>query len=392
MLKYWIWLATRKGLSARTICRIARWFPSPQAAFYAPPEAYSGIPGLREPKSLLDKDMNGAEDILIRCRKKGIRIMTMQDAAYPEQLRQLSDAPIVLYCKGMPVDLTAPMLGVVGTRDASVYGRTQAKQFGYGLARSGCTVVSGGAGGVDTEALRGAILGGGEAIAVLGCGVDVVYPSENKELFRTIEEHGCLISEYPPGTRPYRFNFPARNRIISGLSLGVLVVEAPQKSGALITAKHAEDQNRDIFALPANVGVASCAGNLELLRNGAAPAMDAWDIVQTYLAQYPELLRENHDILPREAGEEAVPETENEKLVIDKPEPKAYIDLKDTQITLTQEERQLLELLRDGAKHIDELVAKTGIVSSRALSMLTMLQVRGIVCRPAVGMYELAEK
>ena len=139
MLKYWIWLATRKGLTSRELCCVAHWFPSPEAAFMASEKAYKEIPGLRAPKGLLDKDLTKAKQILEACRKKGIEIITLHDASYPEQLMQLADAPIVLYRKGLSVDFNAPLIGVVGTRRASVYGLSQTKKISYGLARSGCT-------------------------------------------------------------------------------------------------------------------------------------------------------------------------------------------------------------------------------------------------------------
>jgi len=388
MLRYWLWLSTRKGLSPRGICAVARKFPSVEQAYYAPPEAYREVSGICDTQALMDKDLTGAERIIAKCAKEGIRIITMQDAAYPKRLLSLSDAPVVLYCKGSMPDLNMPSVAVIGTRKSSVYGMTQAKRFGYGLAASGCTVISGGALGVDTEALRGAVLAGGPAIAILGCGLDVDYPKANRELFRQIAQTGCLISEFPPGTAPYSYNFPQRNRIISGMSLGVLVTEAPAKSGALITADHALEQGRDVFVLPANVGVRSFDGNLRLLRDGATPVGEVRDILQEYAAQYPQILKKRASELPEEA---ALAEPE-EKKVIDKPKPKAYIDLKDTLAVSTPNERRLLELLQKGPTHIDDLVEMTGMTTGAALAALTVLEVKKIVCRPSPRMYELAEK
>jgi len=395
MLKYWLWLATR-NLTPRQRCSVARHFGSAKDAYFAKEDAYAAVSGIRSPRDLLDKDLNEALEILADCKAKKIRIITMQDAAYPTRLAQLKDAPVVLYCKGAEVDLNDPMIAIVGTRKSSAYGMAQAKQFGFGLARCGFTVISGGAAGVDTKALRGALLGDGTAIAVLGGGVDVIYPKSNADLFWQIEKNGCLISEYPPGTTTYPSHFPERNRIISGLSLGVLVTEAPEKSGSLITARDALEQDRDVYVLPANLGAANCAGNVQLMREGAVAVTQVWDILQEYQSRYPDILKENEDEMPEEPPMEELrqePESRpKEKKVIDKPEPKAYIDLKETKTALTEKERMLAELLRDGPMHLDILSQKASMTAGEILANMTMLQVKGIVCRPSGGLYELTEK
>ena len=395
MLKYWLWLSTRKGLGSRGAWLVAQHFLSPEAAYGAAPEEYAKIEGLRSWEPLLDKDLSLPERILRQCYENEISILTAQDAAYPDRLKVSDDPPVVLYYKGILPRLDGPSIGVVGTRKASVYGLTQARRLGYGLARCGCTVISGGAKGIDTEALKGALTGGSPVIAVLGCGVDVVYPRENKQLFRDIVQNGCLISEYPPGTAPLPQHFPVRNRIISGLSLGILVAEAPEKSGALITADRALEQGRDVFVLPANVGVESCGGNLKLLREGAIPVRDAWDILQEYDAQYPQL--RNQQPLGSRAGGEIVvqPEPKEEpkpKKDIDKPKAKAYIDLKDIMETLSRDEQTLAVLLHSGPMHIDVIVDQAQMAAGRALASLTLLEVKGIVQRPSARMYELKQK
>jgi len=388
MLKYWLWLATRKGLGSFGACQIVRRFSSAEQAYYAPKEAYMGISGVHHTDSLADKDLTEAEQIIARCTELGIRIITMQDAGYPARLRTLDDAPVVLYCKGNLSDLDVPSVAVIGTRRSSVYGMTQAKRFGFGLARCGCTVVSGGALGVDTEAIAGAVMAGGPVIVVLGCGLDVDYPKQNRQLFAQVANVGCLISEFPPGTAPYASNFPQRNRIISGMSLGTLVTEAPAKSGALITADHALEQGRDVFVLPANIGVKNFEGNLKLLRDGALPVGSVWDILQEYAPQYPHTLKQAEEELPVEELPVEIPI----KKVIDKPKSRAYIDLKDILNGLTSEERVLAQLLQSGPMHIDDLVEKTGMTAGGALASLTVLEVKKIVSRPSPRMYELTEK
>ena len=398
MLRYWLWLATRKGLSRRNMWLVARHFASAEAAYTADREAYGEIEGLKDCQSLLDKDLTQADQILRQCYEKGISILTVQDAAYPDRLRVADDPPVVLYYKGMLPNLNGPIVGVVGTRKASAYGMTQARRMGYNLARCGCVVVSGGAKGIDTEALKGALTGGGSVVVVLGCGADVVYPAENRSLFRDVEANGCLISEYPPGMPPLSANFPVRNRIISGLSLGILVVEAPKKSCALITANRALEQGRDVFVLPANVDVDSCSGNLALLREGAIPVRDAWDLLEEYEALYPGIL--SKQLLEEPVSVQIPPETvpvetpriqPKSKKDIDKPKPRAYIDLKDVMDGLNSEERLLAELLQEGPVHVDVIADRSGLNAARAVAVLTLLEVKGIVRHPSANVYELMQ-
>ncbi len=402
MLRYWLWLSTRKGLGARGAYLVARHFATPEAAYFADPKTYEWIDGLRDFSGLLDKDLSLPQQILGRCYELGISLLTIQDAAYPQRLLAIDDPPLVLYYKGVLPDLNGPVVGVVGTRKASLYGLSQARRMGYGLSKCGAIVVSGGARGIDTEALRGGLMGGSPVAAVLGCGVDIAYPAENRSLFREIQTYGCLISEYPPGTTPRRDFFPVRNRIISGLSAGVLVVEAPEKSGALITAQRALDQGRDVFALPANVGQETGSGNLDLLREGAILARDPWDILQEYAAQYPSQV-EKRDCrgwdareLPKEEIGETLPETtktkpDPEKKPVDKGENRNYIDAKKILGTLRPDEQQLILLLEEGPVHIDALSEQLQQPPGCILALMTMLEVKGYIRRLPGRMFSLAE-
>ena len=255
MLKYWIWLSTREGVSNVQALSLLSRLGSAAAIYQADEDALKDADGRSVPASLLDKSLTGAEIILQQCYQKNIHVMTIQDAQYPARLRVISDPPIVLYYKGVfPAIDTSPVIAMVGTRKASAYGLMQAKRLGYQVAKSGGIVVSGGADGIDTMCLTGALTADRPVIAVLGCGVDVVYPAGNRVLFEDIAAHGCLLSEYPPQTPALGSHFPVRNRIISALSLGVVVVEAPKRSGALITANRALEQGRDVFTVPGNVG------------------------------------------------------------------------------------------------------------------------------------------
>ena len=375
MLKYWLWLTTRKGLGHRGAFLAAQHFPSAEAAYYAEEEDYAAIPGLRNYKSLLDKDLTLPQQILNKCYEKGIGILTFQDAAYPVRLKNIDDPPLVLYYRGTLPDFNGPAVAVVGTRKASAYGLVHARSMGYGLSKCGCIVVSGGARGNDTMALTGALTGGTPAVAVLGCGVDVVYPPENKGLFDDLCHYGCLLSEYPPGTEALPGHFPVRNRIITGLSLGVLVVEANERSGSMISARHALEQGRDVFAIPAGIDTPGFAGNLRLLRDGAILVRDAWDILEEYVHLYPEQLhRSACKQLPLQ-------ETKSVSAPVVSNQMRQDLKLEERFSKLSQEERTIAETLKDGPKHIDLIVEEVQIPISQALSTLTMLEISGMVKR-----------
>ena len=292
VLQYWIWLSTRKYLSCERQLALLERFGSPQEVYLADEDALKRAFELRprELTSLCDKDLSAADAILAQCDQKRVGILTWQDACYPERLKNIANPPLILYYEG-----TFPMLdeqvsiAVVGSRRASAYGLLHAKRLGYQLGRSRIVVVSGGARGADTQALLGAMTAGYPVIAVLGCGTDVTYPAENKVLFDDIRKHGCLLSEYPPGTPPLAEHFPVRNRILCGLCQGVLVTEAPKESGAMITARLALDEGRDVFTIPVNLGVESAAGNLSLLKSGAILVESSYDVLKEYAGRYPGL-------------------------------------------------------------------------------------------------------
>ena len=410
MLKYWLWLTTRKGMTVREQLAVLRHFGTPEAAYCADAGALRGIEGLRSAKPLEDKSLDEAETVLNDCYRRQIAIMTYQDAVYPDRLRQIDDPPLVLYYQGtVPAIDTEPVIAVVGTRRASAYGLLQAKQFGYQLGRMGAIVVSGGADGIDTMALKGALTAGNPVVAVLGCGVDIAYPAANRGLFEDVRARGWLVSEYPPGTPANSFHFPVRNRIMSALSLGTLVIEAPLRSGALITARRALDQGRDVFAVPANVDSETCAGNLELLRQGALVATDGWDVLKEYQYLFPELSRRQPQTIPMTLGrseqpkeqkeqksrivasERALPENDDIKSV-DKPENKAYIDVHEIMEGLSADERAIVEQLADGPKHIDDIVDGCQLPAGRVLASMTLLEVKGHIRRLPARRFSLAEK
>ena len=282
MLIHWIWFATRTGMGDKMKAVLLSHFEDPEEVYFAPELEFERFEELSPSavESIMDKELSESEQILARCREQGIHILTLQDAAYPKRLKNIPDPPMVLYYKGtLPEFDELPVIGVVGTRKASVYGLTTAKRLGYQIAACGGTVVSGMATGIDAVAMKGALTAGGSVVGVLGCGADVVYPLSNRWLYADTQKYGCILSEFPPGTPPVGRNFPRRNRIISGLGCGVLVVEAPEKSGALITARLSAEQGRDVFVVPANIDVESARGSNALMRDGAIPVSSGWYIM-----------------------------------------------------------------------------------------------------------------
>ena len=219
MLEYWLWLSGRRGLGVRGLRALLEQFGTPEAVYCASDAEYPSDIRPDGRTSLADKELAPARQTLQQCYRQCIHIVTLQDAVYPQRLKNIDDAPLVLYYQGVLPDFDAePVIAMVGTRRASAYGLLQAKRLGYELGRYGAIVVSGGAAGIDTLALRGAVSSGTPPVAVFACGVDVDYPAANRSLFEDLRTNGCVMSELPPGTPPLPEHFPSRNRILSGRS------------------------------------------------------------------------------------------------------------------------------------------------------------------------------
>ena len=294
MLEHWLWLAHRPGINEHTKVLLLQYFGSPEGVYTAADCELTEIPGLTGAgrKSLADKSMEQYEAALMRCRRENIRILTYLDEEYPRRLKNIYNPPLVLYYKGtLPKFDGYPTIGVVGTRRCSAYGVSVAEKLGGEISSCGGTVVSGLADGIDAAAMSGALRVGCPTVGVLGTGADIVYPAVNRALFAQVERCGCLLSEFLPGTGAFKYNFPKRNRIMAGLSCGVLVVEAPQKSGSLITARQALEQGRDVFVVPGNVDLEGFQGSYQLLRDGAIPAGDGWEVVGEYADRFPGKVR-----------------------------------------------------------------------------------------------------
>lgn len=301
---------------------------------------------------------------------------------------------MVFYFKGqLPSWQAQPVIGVVGTRKASPYGLQTAHLLASQIAACGGLVVSGVASGIDALAMEGALDAEKPAVGVLAGGVDVVYPASNRALFRRTEENGCLISEYPPGSRPYPWNFLHRNRIISGISNGLLVVEAPVKSGALNTARHAFSQGRDLFVAPGNLGVETCLGSNGLLQEGAYAALSGWDVVKHYETLYPGAVEKRPvplrkavgKPLPRVAESQLLPENQNTekeasaKNSIDKLEKSTYSVINKRPANLSEQENAVLALLGDTPQLPDSVMDASALPSGTVQSILTRLAIKGLV-------------
>lgn len=284
---YWLWMSLKLGPANDRFVNLMSKVDSPYDLYRMDADELAQLTDDDETvRKLSDKRLNEAADIMDFCVIRSIGILTYADPKYPERLKTLFNPPMVLYYRGKLPDFDYHLcIGVVGTRKMSAYGQHTAYRMGYELGGCGAVVVSGMALGIDGVATCAAIEAGGTVVAVLGCGVDQVYPKAHARLMDAVMQHGVVISEYPPGTEPFGRNFPVRNRIISGLCQGTVVVEADLHSGALITAEHAILQGRQLFVLPGNVGEENTEGTNRYLRDGANIALGAEDVVRYY--DYP---------------------------------------------------------------------------------------------------------
>jgi DNA processing protein len=290
----------------------------------------------------VDKEMEGI-------KKNNVRLVTIKDEQYPAGLRQLNDAPIVLYTKGEMEGLDKYAVAMVGSRNPTYYGSQVAEGMSYELAMKGLTIVSGMARGIDTASHRGALKADGRTIAVLGSGIDVPYPRENKRLMDEIASSGAVISEFPMGTLPEKGNFPRRNRLISALSLGVIVVEATIDSGSLITVGYALEQGKEVFAVPGNITSRKSKGTNDLIKRGARLIECADEVVEELRPQLIGIMKEDKArdkrLLPR----------------------------------MTEEERAILQHLGHEPKHIDDIIRESSVSVNKALSLLLSLELKGVI-------------
>lgn len=403
-LKYWIWLSDLP-LRPRTRSLLITHFGSALAAYFALPGDCEALGGLdrAEIEALKNKDLRRADQIVSRCGELGISAVTICDAIYPRRLARIYDPPALLYVRGhLPSMDDEAAIAIVGTRSATPYGMKMASRMGYGITKCGGLVVSGLTWGIDGEGARGALRAGGSCVGVLGTAIDAQLDA----LGRDVEAVGAIVSEYPPGAETHSSNFRWRNRITSGLSMGVVVVEAPEKSGALLFADEALEQGKEIYVVPANADADSGAGSNSLLKEGAKPVTDGWDVMCELQPLFPyrvhepgkEALtipqeQETGPLLPKpqrarrskpEKGEDfEVLRAPATKKVIDNKNQLSYIDKMKLQEGLTEPQRQIVSAITGPDTQIDDIIDKTGLSAQAVLSELTLLQIKGLVSQSA---------
>ncbi len=345
-LAYWIGFNKVRGIGPARLRALLDVFGDVESAWRAPTAALQEV-GLDRRSLATFLEVRAKLDLaaeLERVTRAGVQALCWDDPGYPARLLTISDPPTVLYVRGelRPEDDWA--VAIVGTRHASAYGREAARTVAADLARAGVTVISGLARGIDSQAHRAALEAGGRTLAVLGSGIDIIYPWENAKLAQDIVAKGALVSEYPLGTQPEASNFPPRNRIISGLSRGVIVVEAGEQSGALITSDFAADQGRDVFAVPGSIFARSSQGTNRLIRDGATPVLSANDVLEALnLTTVPQQVQAQM-LFPADATEAL-----------------------------------LLDQLSDDALHVDEVSRATGLPIATVTSTLALMELKGLV-------------
>ena len=363
--KYWIALNMVPGVGPITYRKLLNAFGTPEQVLAASAHQLHTIPGIsgKVVQHLLNFGFpDRVKRELEAIEQQRISLLTWDDQAYPESLKTIFDPPPVLYLKGNQFQPHEVLVAVVGSRRASTYGKMTAEKLCAELALKGVGVVSGMARGIDSAAHKGTLKAGGRTIAVMGCGVDVVYPPENTRLYAEIIEKGAIISEFPLHTKPDRGNFPARNRIISGISLGTVVVEAGLQSGALITADMALEQGRDVFAVPGNINSASSRGTNRLLKQGAGLVEHADDILHALSREISHRLSTLQPELPFGQKQSAIP-------------------------SLTEDEQRVYALISSEPLHIDDITVRSQLPSGTVSAILMMLEMKSVIRQLAGKMF-----
>lgn len=380
-LKFWVWLTEQNRLGGPARQALLEHFGSPEEVYYAEPGDLLQVEGITadQVQALENKSLDRAQSILEECARKDIFLLTAQDALYPQRLKNIYDPPLLLYGRGsMPLFDEEAAVAVVGTRSCSPYGIRTAERFGFEMSKQGGLVVSGLARGIDAASQLGALRAGGLTAAVLGCGVDVVYPPENDRLYEDVAASGVLLSEYPPGAEPFGWHFPARNRILSGLCLATLVVEAPEKSSALITAATALEQGRDVFAIPGPLDAEGSVGCNRLIRDGAGLATESWDILREYQSRYPHKLHPDGEKLPPLPKKSEIFYPERSKKPKVAPSGLPVINVRRNAEGLTDDQIKVLRILDDKEPMLtDDIALRANVPVRRILSAVTMLEIDG---------------
>lgn len=378
---YWIWLQHALGAGSTKPERILSTYPSLRDFYDAGRQSWllEGYFTQREIRAMEMWPVDKAAAQLEFSEKMGQRVITPESDEYPELLRQIPNPPCALYMRGSLSELAGRLpIAIVGTRKATATGRSAARSIAFELAKKGTVIVSGGALGIDTAAHQGALQANGWTICVLGCGIDAQYLMVNASMRDAIAANGALISEYPPGTQPLNSNFPIRNRIISGLCLGTLVVEAASRSGSLITADFALDQGRDVFAVPADIFSPVSQGVNNLIKSGAKPVSRADEILEEYSDRFPEKIfldgGKTHDMIKDNGMFPKAQEKESEKPDLE---------------NLSEDAKLIRAALTKAPCHISQIGTKTKLPTSRLLSAITELELEGAVKSYSGGRYSL---
>lgn len=387
------------GIGSVTMARLLRHFGNSDAILGATEAQLLQVPEMRpaQIKATLQARKIDPRQELEAAQKAEVNLLTYDDDDYPPALLNIADPPFLLYVKGKLLLSDQQSLAIVGTRNPSRYGCEQSERFAAGLARVGYTVISGLARGIDTCAHRGALAVGGRTIAFVGCGFKHTYPPENRDLLAEIAQHGAAISEFPLDVLPTAQNFPRRNRLIAGLSLGVLVIEAPERSGSLITARQANEMGREVFAIPGRIDHEQCSGCHSLIRDGAVLVRRLDDILEelplfTGVITTQKETRNNED--ENDKGDNNADENNNdeisnvadEEITVKKPRKKSTRKASATKIadespmTANTAEQKILSLLKQNAQlHIDEIANALNINTATLLAQLLMLELRGAI-------------
>lgn len=374
----WLTLSMIPGVGTAKFIRLLARFHSPGEVLRASVTEVADVVGeelavrISQYKDVVD--ISGQERAM---KRWGAQLVTLEDASYPSRLAEIYDPPLTLFIRGTLTEGDERSIAIVGTRKPSSYGLQLAEEFAEQLAARGFTIISGLASGIDTAAHRGALRAKGRTIAVLGNGVDIVFPPENRALMDEIIQNGCVLSQFPMGMKPRAEYFPYRNRIISGLSLGTLVIEAPARSGALITAQLAAEQGREVFAVPGPVNNVNSVGPHRLIQEGAKLVQTVDDIL-IELEQEKPGVETLHEETTREFRKHRPVDTVNEEAT--KPAPARTDQGRfDTAVSVSPQEKDILSALSPEGSFVDEIAMACRIPISEALSSLTLLEMKGLV-------------
>ena len=381
-IKYSVWLSESLGAGNCKGIKLLELFGSAEKVYNATDSELLKSRALykNDINKMRKTTLNAAESIVKDCEINGIDIITVNDSKYPKTLKEIENPPIVLYIKGsLPDFYNIPSISIVGPRKITEFGKRAAYSLSYRLAKAGFTVVSGGALGADTHAHVGAIKAGGVTVLVLGCGIKSHYLQKNEKLREFISENGCLISEYSPDTPASKFTFPIRNRIISGLTLGTVVIEAGEKSGSLITAHHANEQGRDVFVIPGSTESPEYKGSNALLRDGAIAVLNASDIFNEYIPRFPDKI----DI--KRAYERPILENKPVK-------SNAEENISKNIVSGLSNNANIVYNCLDKQKFTPDDIVNTGLSDSEIISALVELEMEFLIKALPGGMYELSDK